>query len=401
MASLTLPARALEGIRVLDLTGEMGNYCGKLFADLGAEVTLIEPPGGGSARRRGPFFDEQPGTEASLAFAYLNAGKKSIVLDLAKSQDRDILRHLVADADLLVEDAGPGRMASLGLGPEALAEINPALVYTSITPFGQTGPYADYAADDLTLLALGGMLYLGGYADGQPLAAYGQQAYLAASLFAAVASMSALLAAEISGRGERIDVSAQESVVMAMENAIQFYELEGVIRKRYGGQQRQAGSGVFRCADGFIVLLAGGIAANRFWKRFVAWMIEEGVEGAEEFHKPEWLEHAFLATADAKTTFIRIFERYALRQTKAELYQKGRDRMIPLAPIATPSEILASPQLKYRSFFVDVFSLAMGRSITMPGAPYQFSQTLWSVAGGAPPLDAHGEIIRKSLRGAA
>src|SRR5690606_31216975 len=155
------------------------------------------------------------------------------------------------------------------------------LVYTSITPFGQTGPYTSFVADDLTLLALGGMLYLGGYADGIPVSAYGQQAYMAASVFAAVATRGALLTAEETGEGEHVDVSAQECVVMAMENAIQFFELEGTVRKRYGGQQRQAGSGVFPCKDGYFVLLAGGIAANRFWKRFLGWMADESVEGSQ------------------------------------------------------------------------------------------------------------------------
>lgn len=392
----TATASALAGVRVLDLTGEMGNYCGKLFADLGAEVTLVEPPGGSSARRRGPFLDEIPGPENSLAFSYLNAGKRSVVLDLGQTADRQALLEMVRDADILIEDFVPGRMASLSLGPKDIEKVNPSLVYTSITPFGQSGPYASYVADDLTLLALGGLLYLGGYADGEPVAAYGQQAYMAASLFGAVATIAALLSAEVTGRGEHVDVSAQESVVMAMENAIQFFELEGTVRKRYGGQQRQAGSGVFPCKDGYIVMLAGGIAANRFWKRFVTWMADEGVDGVEEFQKPQWLESAYLAKAEAKETFLRIFETYAMAHTKAELYQKARDRMIPLAPVATPAEILKSPQLNYRGFFSEVACGTAGRFVTMPGAPYKLSATPWNVSGSAPRLGADGTL--KTIR---
>lgn len=382
---------ALSGVRVLDLTGKMGNYCGKLFVNLGAHVTLIEPPGGSSARHHGPYLDENPDIENSIAFAYLNTGKKSVVLDLDQERDRRRLKEMVAEADVLIEDMSPGRLASRDLGPKDLAAINPALVYTSITSFGQTGPYSSFVADDLTLLALGGMLYLGGYADGMPVSAYGQQAYMAASVFAAVATMGALLTAEETGEGEHIDVSAQECVVMAMENAIQFFELEGTVRKRYGGQQRQAGSGVFPCKDGYFVLLAGGIAANRFWKRFIGWMADEGVEGSEDFQRPEWLEMSYLSTPLAKAQFEEIFGKYAKDKTKAELYEKARERLIPLAPVATPADILRSPQLNFRKYFVDVEMGRMARSVRIPGAPYKLSATPWSVTGAPPKLGEHGD----------
>ena len=402
MTAAFSPPAALDGIRVLDLSGPIGNYCGKLFADLGADVILVEPPCGSRLRREGPFIGNDPTMEASLNFAYMNTSKRGITLDLDHADGQAILRRLARTADLVIDSERPGVMARRGLDHATLAQDRPSLVMTSITAFGQTGPYAGYEADDLVTLALGGMLYLGGYHDGPPMAAYGNQAYAAASLFGAIASMAAIYAAEAHGKGDYIDVSAQESIVMAMENAAQFFELEGTVRKRYGGQQRQAGSGVYRCKDGYVVMLAGGIAANRFWRRTTKWLLDSGVSNAAEFEKPEWLQMKFLSTAEAKAAFHHIFDPFAANRTKAELYEAGRERQIPIAPVATPAEILANPQLRHRGYFVDVWNHFAGRNITMPGAPYLFSATPWRVARPAPRLGEHtSDVLAETGLGAA
>jgi len=382
-------AGALSGIRVLDVTGSAGNYCGKLFADLGADVILVEPPGGTALRREGPFAGDAVHIEASLPFAYQNTNKRGMVLDLDHEQGPDILRALVARADVLLVTERPGQMERRGLGYSALAAVKPSLVYASITPFGQTGPYADYAAEDIVSMALGGMLYLAGYADSAPLEAYGNQAHVAASLFTSVAAMAALYSAEATGRGEFIDVSTQECVVMGLENAAQFYDLERVVRKRYAGEQRQAGSGVYHCKDGMIYMLAGGVASNRFWRNSVAWLIEEGLPGAEELAEDRWQDMAFLATSEAKARFAEIFNPFALTRTKAEFYEIGRKRRIPICPVATPADILASRQLQYREFFASVENPFLGRPVVMPGAPYKLSATPWALRRRAPKLGEH------------
>ena len=390
-------AGALDGLRVLDLSGPIGNYCGKLFADLGADVILVEPPSGSRSRRQGPFIGNDPTIEASLNFAYMNTSKRGITLDLDQADGQAIFRRLASTADLLIESERPGVMAGRGLDHVTLSKHRASLVTTSITAFGQTGPYAGYEADDLVTLALGGMLYLGGYHDGPPMAAYGNQAYAAASLFGAIASMAAVYTAEANGKGDHIDVSAQEAVVMAMENAAQFFELEGSVRKRYGGEQRQAGSGVYKCKDGYVVMLAGGIAANRFWRRTTKWLLESGVTEAEAFENPEWLQMKYLSTSDAKAAFHRIFDPFAASRTKAELYEAGRERQIPIAPVATPAEILANRQLRHRGYFAEVWNGVAGRTITMPGAPYRFSATPWRVARPAPRLGEHTAEVLTSI----
>ncbi len=224
-------------------------------------MILIEPPGGSEVRRLGPFIDDVAGPERSLPFFYFNSNKRGHVLDLDAAEDRQTLLDLAKDADLIIESFRPGTMEARGLGYETLRELNPKLVYVAITPYGQTGPYAQYEADDLTLSAMSGLMSLGGYggdyADGgMPIVIYGSQGYMAANQFAAVASMAALTAAELHGTGEYIDVSIHESVSMALENAVQYYDLEGMIRPR--GQAVAGFSGQYEASDGYFMIMGGG-----------------------------------------------------------------------------------------------------------------------------------------------
>lgn len=394
-----LPTGALSGLKILDVSGWSGQYCGKMFSDLGAEVILVEPCGGSSVRRDGPFLDNKPHIEHSLPFAYFNAGKRSIGLNLDSLEGRDIFKRLAARADLLIESEKPGVMAARGLDFSSLTMVAPQLVMTSITPFGQSGPYSQYESEDIVTLALGGLLYLGGYPETEPIAAYGNQACLAASQFAAVASMIALHAETTNNvsSGRHIDVSIQECVVLAMENAVQFFDLEGTIRKRNAGHQRQAGMGVFPCADGQVYFMAGGIASNRFWDGSVQWLLDEGVASAEKLKAPEWKQAAYLATEEAKQLFASIFTPFCRTRTKAQLYAEGQARRLPICPISTPRDLLDNRQLAYRNYFTSLDHDWSGRTLTVPGSPYQFSETPWRLQGPAPRLGEHTSDILSEL----
>lgn len=391
---------ALSGLKVLDASGWSGQYCGKLFSDLGAEVVLVEPYGGSPVRRDGPFLDNRPHIERSLPFAYLNAGKRSIALNLDRPEGQDIFKRLAAASDLLIESEKPGVMASRGLDFASLSAVAPKLVMTSITPFGQSGPFAHYESEDIVTLALGGLLYLGGYPETEPIAAYGNQACLAASQFAAVASMIALHAGAgtEAKAGHHIDVSIQECVVLAMENAVQFFDLEGTVRKRNAGHQRQAGMGVFPCADGQVYFMAGGIASNRFWDGSVQWLLDEHVEGAEKLQGPEWKQAAYLATDEAKALFASIFTPFCRTRTKAELYAEGQARRLPICPVSTPRDLLENRQLAYRDYFASLDHSWSGRTLTVPGSPYQFSATPWGLQGPGPRLGEHTSEILSELQ---
>ncbi|WP_426440367.1 CaiB/BaiF CoA transferase family protein [Bradyrhizobium genosp. P] len=398
-AKVEKPRTALAGIRVVDMSGWSGQYCGKQFADLGAEVIIVEPIEGSSVRRDGPFVDGKAGLERSIPFAYYNAGKRSIAIDLDNAEGQSIFRRLIRNADLLIESEKPGVMASRGLDFASLSKEAPKLVMTSITPFGQTGPYANYESEDIVTLALGGLLYLGGYAD-MPTAVHGNQAYLSAAQFASVASMMGLLAVEAApgaANGKQIDVSVQECVVMGLETAIQFYDLEKSVRTRGTGQLSMAGVGVFGCVDGEIYLMAGGIASTRFWENTANWLIEEDVAEAAQLLDKKWNSHDYLATPEAKRIFNSLFQPFAAKRTKLELYEAGQAKRIPICPVCTPKDILESRQLAYRNFFVSQRHEQTGRLMSVPGAPYRLTATPWMAAGPSPRLGEHTADILSEL----
>ena len=384
----------LKGIRVLELGGVFTSYCGKLFSDLGAEVVLIEPPTGSAQRHEPPFVDNIPGVENSLTYTYYNCGKKSVTLDIECCQGQDLFRQLTADADLLIESTQPGFLAARGVDYDRLAAINPGLVFTGITAFGQEGPYAHFAYSDLTLLALGGLLYLGGYPDSAPIRVYGNQALNATSMFAAVVSISAVYAAIMGSKGQFIDVSAQQCVALALESSAQILDLEGTVRKRYAGQQRQAGTGVFATLDGFVCVMASGISSPRFWSNTIKWLLDERVAGADALQQPEWAEIDYLGSEDAKRRFGEIFVPFAASRTSEYLYQGGQRHRLPICPVCSPSQVLKNRQLLARDYFVNVQHGESGRVLTMPGAPYKLHQSPWRLQGGAPRLGQHNiEIL--------
>lgn len=385
------PARpgALGGLRVVELAGPYGNYSGKLFRDLGAEVILVEPPGGSPGRITPPLSHSGLG----LRFAYDNAGKRSVVLDLSAETDREIFRRLVATADLLLDSEPPGTLAALGLSFDDLARLRPSLVMTSITGFGQDGPRSQWRSDDLIAFATSGMMSLAGYRDSTPLVACGQQAEVAAHCFAAVASLAAVFAAEASGEGDWIDVSIQECMVMGLENAVQFVDLEGFVRRRNGGEQPRAGTGVFACRDGHVYLMSAGVGASRFWRHTLDWLTSEGAD-ITALSGPQWEQDAFLATDAAKATFATVFGAFAASRSKQALCTSGQAQRVPIAPVRTLEEVVADPHLAFRDFFRP---LPAGLGVddgAMPGAPYRLSATPWSAAVRVPGEDADGEAIR-------
>lgn len=394
------PPGPLAGLRVLELSGPLGHYCGKLFADLGADVVLVEPPGGTSSRREPPFTGEGDRSE-SIPFLYMNTNKRSLCLDLDQPGDAATLRELAWRADLVIETERPGVQERRGLGWAALSSRRPGLVLTSITPFGQDGPYAGLDGDDLIASALGGLLYLGGYADGEPIRPAGEQAVLAAGLFGAVAALLALTHAELTGQGQHVDVSMMEAVVMGLENAPQLYDLEGVVRHRNGGVQRLAGTGVFACADGLVCLLATGFGGTQHWTKLVAWL--EAETGAElgRFRDPRWSRTEFLVTEAAKAEFSEFFAGFCATRAQRDLYHRAQSWRVPLCPVAAPRDVMSDEQLRFRGYFAEVTG-ADGSVLKMPGAPYRLSRTPWSIRRPAPRLGEHsGEVLAEITPGDA
>ncbi|HJV26433.1 MAG TPA: CoA transferase [Aromatoleum sp.] len=388
-------AQNFSRFRVLDMTGELGPYAAKMFAGLGADVIHLEPPAGDPLRRVGPFFHNEPGVQASLPYLYYNAGKRGLALDLEKEAGREVFRWLCRDADLLIESCRPGLLDGLGLSWEVLRKDNARLVQTSITPFGRSGPMAAYPGSDLTCSALSGFLYLAGVDGDKPVRAPDNQAYRMAEAYAAVGSAIALFSAQRTGKGQVVDVACIEAEAMALENAAQFWDLEGKIRR---GRGREAGSATLHpCADGYIALVAIMGRNKEMWIPFVRWMEAEGVEEWQVFDDDRWIDYAYRTSEAGYTTFCRVFERYTRTRSKAQLYEIGQRFNVAVTPVSDGQDLLANPQLMHRNFWQTQFNDTLGADITYPGAPYEFGELEWQLGRNAPRIGEHTrEILTES-----
>jgi len=379
--------QALAGLRVIEC-GHMvaAAYATKLMADLGADVIKVEPPRvGDRARRRGPFPGETAHLEKSGLFLYLNTNKRGITLDLAHARGRELLAELVANTDLLVHNFPPPDMARQGLDFDALSRRNPQLVMTSITPFGLTGPHRDYQATDLTLWNAGGVAYLNGGGPGSndlpPLRAFGQQAEFQGGLNAAVASLGALFARLQTRQGQHVAISLQESVAAILELAFEFWPYMGLIASRLGQKPIQP-LDFLECRDGWIFLCC---VEESQWNTFVDVMGNPDWAGLEIFANR-------IARAQNWDALKLLLQEWAQSQSVDEIYHAGQARRVPLAPVSTMADLLASDHLKARGFFA-VIDHPQAGNLRYPGAPYRFSATPWAIRRPAPLLGQHNTEI--------
>ncbi|HWK97046.1 MAG TPA: CoA transferase [Pseudolabrys sp.] len=391
----TTDDKALAGLRVLDLTQSLG-YASKLFADLGADVTMVEPPGGIDARREGPFLGDRRDDNASLHFQYLSAGKKSVVLDLCDERDRALLRGMLRNADIVLDDRLQSARKADGLAYEQVSALNPDIVWCSVTPFGQSGPRAQDAGDDMVAMAAGGMAWLTGYADRGPLVVEGELAVYSSAQYAAVMSMIAYLGREAVGGGQFIDVSMQEVVALGTETAPQFLTLKGIERRRLSEGERQAGIGIYPCRDGYVLLYAADSGLGTGWSDVVAWLRESEVPDADSLSAPEWFDNAFKAKPENKAKFRTIFTAFAATRGKQELFEQGQARHIAIAPINDSREAFNDAHLNACGFFTRIGEID-GTELRGPGAPYHLSQTPWAAGYRAPLLGEQTDAMRKTL----
>jgi benzylsuccinate CoA-transferase BbsE subunit len=379
----------LHGIRVLELAGQEAAYCGRLLADLGAEVLKVEPPEGDECRYAvtcPPAPVESDPT--CYRFTFLNAGKKGVVLDLKLGKHRDLLQGLIARADVLIHAFSPAYQERLKLRSADLEREFPRLIVAAVTAFGEGGPYAAYHGDDLACLALGGMLNLAGRPDGPPLRVHGSQSFMIGSLYAANATLLALLARDADGLGQSIDVSIQECVANTTENAVQFFDLEGFVRGRTGMQRADAATGIFSCADGEIYLISSLQGALLGWEAVPAWLRNEHVDGSEDLEAPQWRDTQWRRSAEAIAAFDRIFGGFCVTRTKLALYESGQAAGVNLCPINSPLDVCNDPQLHARGFFTEVCGETR-RHVKFPGVPYRLTKTPARIVRLAPRLGEH------------
>ncbi|MBI4289718.1 MAG: CoA transferase [Chloroflexi bacterium] len=394
----------LSPYRFLDLTDNKGLLCGKLLADLGAEVIKVEPPGGDPDRSgpAGPFLKSENSdkTSKSLHWSVYNQGKKGITLNLDTDEGQELFMKLAARAHGVIESFHPGHMAALGLDYEALARINPAIVFTSITPFGQDGgPYANWKACDLVGMAMGGYMYLCGDADRAPVRITAPQAWLHTCGEAAVGAMIALYHAAGTGEGQHVDVSMQESVAMLMFNSRGFWELDKTVLTRQGARRSGLSSGAIQrqtwpCRDGFITFVILGAASGAKTNQgLVQWMDEEGM--ADDFLRGiDW--NAFDMAAASQEFHDQLEARlkaFFLEHTRTELTDGAMKRRVMLYPVATVGDLMASPQLAARGYWTKVDHPETGMSITYPGPFVKCTPNALKPGRRAPLVGEHNNEI--------
>jgi benzylsuccinate CoA-transferase BbsE subunit len=405
----------LGDIRVLDLSDEKGVYCTKLFADHGGDVLRIEPPGGHPMRNLGPFYKDEPDPQKSLYWFQYNTSKRGITLNLENADGKELFRRLVKTADVVLETFPPGTLEKLGLGYSVLSQINPALILTSITPFGQTGPYRDFAGSDMVAQAMGGLMFLAGFPEDPPYKIGCSQAYHSASVQAAIGTMIALYAREMTGAGQQVDVSIQESVLIAMETAMQHFDMRKEIRMRLGRVDPVVpGLGMYECQDGHIFsFVVAGFGAN--WDVIVEWMDSEGKAG--DLKDPKWNEiwdiimnfRQLVALANDPPRLMALLGQFAhihglLKtflgdKTKHQIYDEASERRVMMVPVQSVKDLVLSPQLEALGFFQDVEHLELGQVLKYPGPPcYHLSETPWRISKRAPLIGEHNsEIYEKEL----
>jgi crotonobetainyl-CoA:carnitine CoA-transferase CaiB-like acyl-CoA transferase len=394
----TTPSGPFTGLRVLELADEKGQWCGKLMADLGADVVKIEPPGGGAARTVGPFYQDIPNRERSLSFWHYNTSKRGITLDLETEDGRKLFKELAGKADVILETFKPGYMASLGLGYDDLKQSNPGLIMCSLTDFGQTGPWKDYQSSDLLHLAAGGQMAKCGYDDDDvpnapPIAPGGGQAWHMGSHFACIAIMAALNHRTSSGNGQYIDASVHDACALTTEGHINFYIYTGKVALRgtgRGGGINPGPKAQFLCKDGKYV--NAGIL-NRLspdqLRVLAEWM--DGYSLAGDLSDEKYRDPAVIA--ENRQHIYELTVNFFGNITRDEAYHGGQKRGFNMGAIRSPDEVMEDPHLEDRGFWAEVEYPEIDKTFRHPGPAAIFNESPWKISRRAPLIGEHNEEI--------
>ena len=386
----------LGNFRVLDLTDEKGLLCGKILGDLGADVVKIERPGGDAARNFGPFYHDIPNPKKSLFWFAFNTSKRGITLDIETNDGQRIFKRLAETADFVVESFPPGYLAQLGLGYSALREINPRIIMTSISPFGQAGPYKDYKACDIVIMAMGGLMYICGDADRAPIRISVEQSYHQAGAQAAVASLIAHYYRELTGQGQWVDVSMQECIVWTTNYSVPYWNFGRQRFARSGNRQTRMQvtyRSIFPCKDGYIYYrVMTGPMMGQGQARLVEAMDEERLAG--DLKEVNWAGLSFEKVPQKDIDhWEEAVGTYFMNHTKAELHELAVKRDIMLIPVKSPKGIIEYSQLCARDYWTAIEHPELGTTITYPGAAFVTSKTSCAPQRRAPLIGEHNEEI--------
>ena len=371
---------ALSHLRVLDLTGPGAQYCGRLMADLGADVVKVEPPEGGSARHLRPYVGQEPGPERGIRFLSLNVNKRSVALDLGDEADRRRFAELARAADILVDDGSAFALHDLGLGYDTLSRANPRLVYVTITPFGLSGPYSSFLSGELIVQAVGGLMYGFGDPDERPAMAPFSPGLQLAAQHAAFAALAAIRHRTDSGRGQHIEVCVQE----VLANILAYfgrYSSDGQINRRPGGSPTIAPTNTYPTSDGFIYMQP---SFPRHVEALFEWLDNPVLED------DLWKDAAF--RRQNGDVLNDIISEFSIGFTKMGFAEEAQRRHIPTAPLMTIHDLMQDDHLAHREFLVDVEHPLVGTYPTPTGA-FRMGASPWRLYRPPPLLGQHTEEV--------
>jgi crotonobetainyl-CoA:carnitine CoA-transferase CaiB-like acyl-CoA transferase len=400
MAATDRNESLLSPFRVLDLTDELGFLCGKILGDIGADVIKIERPGGDPARRLGPFFHNHPEPEKSLYWFGFNSNKRGITLNLESQKGRELFSKLAGGADFIIESFMPGYLDDLNVGYSALSKVNPRLVWTSITPFGLSGPYSRFKASDIEIMALSGCMSLTGDPDRPPLRVTFPQSYVWTGSYAAMGTLIAHYHRGVTGGGQQVDVSAQACMLWAFSHAHTFWDLNRHVEKRAGSFMtgRSITGARMRvfwpCKDGYLnFIIYGGEAGRRTNQALVDWMDTKGM--APDFLKQkEWKTFEIArVTQEEIDRMEEPISEFFKGVTKAEFFKEVVKRQMLGYPVASVKEIFEDPQHEARTFWQKVEHPELKTAIDYPGGFAKFSQGACGIWRRAPLIGEHNEEV--------
>ena len=387
-----MPDLALDDVKVLDLTHQVaGSYCTKLLADYGADVIKVERPGlGDSARGMGPFPGDVPHREKSGIFLHLNTNKRGITLDLKSRAGANVVMRLAREVDIVVENFRPGTMERFGLDYDALHAVNPSLVVTSISNFGQTGPYRDFRSAEIMVYGMGGEMYSTGLDEREPVKLGVNVHLYQGGGVASVATMGALFASRLQGIGQHVDVSLMETQVGSIDRRMSMlltYQYTGEVTGRSSLRTAGYPSGVYPCADGYFQITG----SRNYFPRAVSMM------GYPDFlQDPKW--HIPEAQLDPRLQeeFEPMFLIWTLERSKYEAWHTAQESRVLSAPLNTMEDLAHDPEFLRRGAIAEIYHPEAG-PLKYPGRPFVMSESPWTVRRPAPLLGEHNQEVLSGL----
>jgi crotonobetainyl-CoA:carnitine CoA-transferase CaiB-like acyl-CoA transferase len=354
----------LKGLTVLDLADEKAGYCSKLLADLGALVIKLEQPGSANTRKKPPLKKRAASLKRDLTSFYHNTNKRSITLNIEHEEGRKLFLKLIQKSDVVVESFPPGYLAKLELSYDILREENPGIILASITGFGQSGPHKGYKSCDLVAAAEGGQMYVSGSPSSHPLKHSGLQSYYAASLHAVIGILLAIRKRRKTGEGDHIDISLQDAVVSTLEHVLLGYFYNGLTPGRQGALHWNNLFYLFPCKDGYLRM-----TLFEQWETLIEWMDSEGM--AADLTDDIYLDED--VRLERKEHIIEVMAQWTRTRATKELFELGQLMRFPWAPVQSPEQIIACPQLKARQFFVETDHPNVEMPVFYPRLPFKLS----------------------------